>query len=73
MAYPVTDAGDVGEGRLFLNATSDLAVGEQGLADGMAIDVEGRGADNNILYMTSASFLARVPTLTQGHIANINE
>jgi gluconolactonase len=41
-AYPVSETGDVGEGRLFLDATADLDAGEVGLADGMAMDTQGR-------------------------------
>lgn len=100
-AYPVSETGDVGEGRVILDATADLEAGEVGLADGMAMDKEGRiyatgpggviimsatgerlglirtgkpianvtfgGDEGNVLYMTSADILTRVPTLTKGH------
>ena len=41
-AYSVAEDGTVGNGRLLLDATADLEAGEVGLADGMAIDTEGR-------------------------------
>lgn len=100
-AYPVSETGEVGGGSVILDATADLEAGEIGLADGMAMDEEGRiyatgpggviimsatgerlglirtgkpianvtfgGAEGNVLYMTSADILARVPTLTKGH------
>jgi gluconolactonase len=99
--YPVADDGTVGDGEIFLDATADIAAGERGNADGMAVDTEGRlyatgpggvlvispegerlglirtgkpvanvtfgGPDGNVLYMTSADILARVPTLAKGH------
>lgn len=99
--YPVADDGTVGDGAIFLDATADIAAGERGNADGMAVDTEGRlyatgpggvlvisregerlglirtgkpianvtfgGPDGNVLYMTSADILARVPTLAKGH------
>jgi len=99
-SYPVSPDGSVGEGSVFLDASADKDAGEQGNADGMTIDTEGRlyatgpggvlvispagerlglirtgkpvanvtfgGPDGNILYMTSADILARVPTLVTG-------
>lgn len=99
--YPVSANGVVGEGSVFLDATADIAAGERGNADGMAVDTEGRlyatgpggvlvispegerlglirtgkpianvtfgGPEGNVLYMTSADILARVPTLVDGH------
>lgn len=101
-SYPVSDDGTVGDGAIFLDATAAIKAGEQGNADGMAIDSEGRlyatgpggvwvispegkklglirtgklvanvtfgGPEGNILYMTSADILARVPTLVTGYM-----